>query len=409
MDLDGLTINRIVGMALTPIAPVTAYFAGTAIWVPLVTALLFGAIAFAAGRVAETQRPLVLSLAMIGQCIAFTGAFAGHGWQLDSHMLFFAVLAIVATMGSVPAVVLAVALTAVHHLAFGLLAPMLVYPETGVAAVLLRTTMHAAIVLFEAAVLILSILQTARAKAAMLAAREDLAEAARRAEAAQAEAERTRERAIENALRTREQGKRAALALEQIAATARAATESAAHASALVARTGREGEKSSAVVTSATNAMNAIEQSSVQIGQIVTVIDEIARQTDLLALNAAVESARAGDAGRGFAVVANEVRKLAQRSADAALQIRSLVKASSTRVVEGVGLVDETGRALDRIVAAIAELDAVIGSIATGASEQSRDLTQVTQAITRLDQMAVDDDHTEIPERLPQHTRRQAA
>jgi methyl-accepting chemotaxis protein len=390
-NFDGLAVNRLVAVALAPVAPVVALLVGSNLWVPLAASALFAVLALASARVAPAARPLVLSMSLIGHCISLTAAFAGHAWQLDSHMLFFAVLAIIATMGSVAAVVLAVVITAVHHLAFGLLAPMLVYPETGVVALLARTAMHAVIVVFEAAVLIWTMLQSARAKSEMLAAREALADTVRRAEAAQAEAEQTREQAIIAAARTRAQGQRAAVSLEQIAATARAATESAAHATALVARTGREGEKSSAVVTTATAAMNAIEQSSVQIGQIITVIDEIARQTDLLALNAAVESARAGDAGRGFAVVANEVRKLAQRSADAALQIRSLVAVSSARVVEGVGLVDETGRVLKTIVAAIDELNEVIASIAAGAADQSRDLTQVTQVITRLDQWATTD------------------
>lgn len=384
-NFDGLVVNRIVGIGLVPLAPLTALLAGTDVWLATLPALLFGMIAALSGRVAAPNRPPVLAVALIGQCIAFTGAFAGHAWQLDTHMLFFAVLAIVATMESVAAVVLAVVLTAVHHLAFALLLPMLVYPDSGMIAGLLRTAMHAAIVLLEAAVLILTMLRNARVKAEAAAAREDLALSARTAEEAQAEAEATRERALAAAAHTREQGQRAAIALEQIAATARAASDSAAHATALVARTGREGEKSSAVVADATHAMNAIEQSSVQIGQIITVIDEIARQTDLLALNAAVESARAGEAGRGFAVVANEVRKLAQRSADAAHEIRALVATSSARVVEGVGLVDEAGRALNRIVAAIAELNTVIGSIAAGAADQSRDLTQVTRTITRLE------------------------
>lgn len=378
-------MNRLVSVALAPLAPLAAAAVGSGITVPLSASVLFAVLAILSGRVTATQRHLVLSVALIGHCIALTAAFAGHAWQLDSHMLFFAVLAIIATMGSVAAVVLAVVVTALHHLGFGLLAPMLVYPETELVGLLLRTAMHAAIVLFEAAVLIWTMMQSTRAKAGMLAAREELAATLHRAEAAQSEAEATREQAILAAARTRERGQTAAAALAQIAATARAATESAALAAALVARTGREGEKSSSVVTHATTAMNAIEQSSVQIGQIVTVIDEIARQTDLLALNAAVESARAGEAGRGFAVVANEVRKLAQRSADAAAQIRTLVSTSSARVVEGVGLVDETGRALGRIVAAIGELDQVICDIAQGATDQSRELTQVTQAIARLD------------------------
>lgn len=390
-NFDGLAVNRLVAVALAPLAPVAALLVGSNIWVPLAASALFAALALASVRVATSARPLVMSTVLIGHCVTLTAAFAGHTWQLDSHMLFFAVLAIIATMGSVPAVILAVVLTAVHHLGFGLLVPLLVYPETSVVALLLRTAMHAAIVVFQAAVLIWTMVQSANTRAGMLAAREELAEAARRAEAAQAQAELTRERAIAAATRTREQSHRVAVSLEQIAVTARAATESAAHAAALVARTGKEGERSSAVVSTATFAMNAIEQSSTQIGQIVTVIDEIARQTDLLALNAAVESARAGDAGRGFAVVANEVRKLAHRSADAAQQIRSLVTISSARVVEGVGLVDQTGHVLRNVVAAIDELNEVIASIAAGAADQSRDLTQVAQVITRLDQWATAD------------------
>lgn len=387
-DFDGLAVNRVVTLLLVPLAPVTALILETGVVVPLLAALLFGGLALLSRRVNAKAQPLVLAVAMIGQCIAFTGAFAGHAWQLDSHMLFFAVLAIVATMNSVPAVIMAVAVTAVHHLGLGLTAPLLVYPEGGVTAVILRTAMHAAIVVFEAAVLIWTMRQSNRARAAMQAAREEADRAALEAAALHAEAERNRERAVLAAERTRADGERAAAALEEIAATARAAADSAAHATSLVARTEREGEKSNAVVTSATSAMKAIEHSSIRIGEIVTVIDEIARQTDLLALNAAVESARAGEAGRGFAVVANEVRKLAQRSADAAQQIRELVTTSGKQVVEGVGLVDETGRALQRIVTAIAELNGVIGNIAVGAEEQSRGLSQISMAISHLDDVA---------------------
>ena len=96
--------------------------------------------------------------------------------------------------------------------------------------------------------------------------------------------------------------------------------------------------------------MNSIEKSSGQISQIISVIDEIAFQTNLLALNAGVEAARAGDAGRGFAVVASEVRALAQRSAEAAKEIKALIHASKGHVAEGVDLVGQTGSALTRIV-----------------------------------------------------------
>src|SRR5206468_4479178 len=110
-----------------------------------------------------------------------------------------------------------------------------------------------------------------------------------------------------------------------------------------------DAERSAVVVRGAVDAMNEIEKSSGQISQIIGVIDEIAFQTNLLALNAGVEAARAGDAGKGFAVVAQEVRALAQRSAEAAKEIKSLIQASTGHVASGVGLVGETGKALARI------------------------------------------------------------
>ena len=120
--------------------------------------------------------------------------------------------------------------------------------------------------------------------------------------------------------------------------------------------------------------MDAIAKSSQQIGQIIGVIDEIAFQTNLLALNAGVEAARAGDAGRGFAVVASEVRALAQRSAEAAKEIKGLISASAAQVDSGVKLVAETGKALERIIAQVAEINRVVADIAAGAQEQATGL-----------------------------------
>ena len=124
----------------------------------------------------------------------------------------------------------------------------------------------------------------------------------------------------------------------------------------------RRGE----VVRHTVEAMGGIEKSSQQISQIIGVIDEIAFQTNLLALNAGVEAARAGDAGRGFAVVASEVRALAQRSADAAKEIKGLISTSTAQVAEGVDLVAETGKSLERIMAQVTEINAVVSNIATG-------------------------------------------
>ena len=133
--------------------------------------------------------------------------------------------------------------------------------------------------------------------------------------------------------------------------------------------------------------MTAIDKSSKQIGQIIGVIDEIAFQTNLLALNAGVEAARAGDAGRGFAVVASEVRALAQRSAEAAKEIKGLISASTAQVDQGVVLVGQTGEALERIVSQVVEISGSIAEIAASAQEQSTGLEQVNTAVTEMSQM----------------------
>ncbi|WP_308238302.1 methyl-accepting chemotaxis protein [Phenylobacterium sp. J367] len=148
-----------------------------------------------------------------------------------------------------------------------------------------------------------------------------------------------------------------------------------------------DAERSSEVVRQAVEAMTGIEKSSGQIGQIIGVIDEIAFQTNLLALNAGVEAARAGDAGKGFAVVASEVRALAQRSADAAKEIKTLISASTDQVGQGVTLVGETGEALTRIAAQVADITTVVSEIAASAQEQATGLHQVNTAVNQMDQV----------------------
>ena len=147
-----------------------------------------------------------------------------------------------------------------------------------------------------------------------------------------------------------------------------------------------DAEKSGEIVRRAVEAMGRIEKSSAEIGQIIGVIDEIAFQTNLLALNAGVEAARAGDAGRGFAVVASEVRALAQRSAEAAKEIKGLITTSKTEVGNGVRLVAETGESLSRIVGKVSQINSVVDDIAAGAEEQSTALQQVNTAVNQMDQ-----------------------
>ncbi len=177
-----------------------------------------------------------------------------------------------------------------------------------------------------------------------------------------------------------------AAALEEITATVKNSTVRAQEAGQLVARTRSGAEKSGEVVRRAVAAMEQIEKSSVEINNIIGVIDEIAFQTNLLALNAGVEAARAGDAGKGFAVVAQEVRELAQRSATAAREIKELIGTSSTQVREGVHLVDDTGRALETIVAEVQEINRHVNGIVEAAQEQSSGLQQINTAVNQMDQ-----------------------
>jgi methyl-accepting chemotaxis protein len=178
-----------------------------------------------------------------------------------------------------------------------------------------------------------------------------------------------------------------AAALEQITATVKKTAEGAKHARDVVSAAKVDADKSGEVVRKAMEAMTGIDQSSKQISQIIGVIDEIAFQTNLLALNAGVEAARAGDAGRGFAVVASEVRALAQRSAQAAKEIKGLISTSTAQVDQGVLLVTQTGEALARIVAQVVEINRVIADIAASAQEQATGLQQVNTAVNGMDQV----------------------
>ena len=178
-----------------------------------------------------------------------------------------------------------------------------------------------------------------------------------------------------------------AAALDKITATVRKAAEGATHAREVVANARADAEKGGVVVRKTVEAMAGIEASSRQISQIISVIDEIAFQTNLLALNAGVEAARAGDAGRGFAVVASEVRALAQRSAEAAKEIKSLISASTAQVGQGVSLVAETGKALEGLVAKVADINSVVLEIASGAERQATDLREVNAAVTEMDKV----------------------
>jgi methyl-accepting chemotaxis protein len=178
-----------------------------------------------------------------------------------------------------------------------------------------------------------------------------------------------------------------AAALDELTASVKSAAEGAKSIEEIVLEAQSEAEASSEVVGDAIAAMTEIEKSSDQISQIIGVIDDIAFQTNLLALNAGVEAARAGEAGKGFAVVASEVRALAQRSTDAAKEIKTLISGSTKQVERGVSLVGGAGTALESIAKRVTHITELVRSMAAGTSEQATGLGEINIGVNQLDQV----------------------
>lgn len=178
-----------------------------------------------------------------------------------------------------------------------------------------------------------------------------------------------------------------AAALEEMTTSVKSAAEGARSVENIVNEAKEEAEESGKVVQNAVAAMTEIEGSARYISQIIGVIDDIAFQTNLLALNAGVEAARAGDAGRGFAVVASEVRILAQRSSDAATEIKALIDDSSKQVDRGVDLVGKAGEALTSIVERVGNISHLVSEMAVGSADQSTGLAEINIGVTQLDQV----------------------
>ncbi len=175
--------------------------------------------------------------------------------------------------------------------------------------------------------------------------------------------------------------------MEQISATVKMNAENAKAANDSAGSTQAVADRGGQVVAQAVSAMAKIEESSRKISDIIGVIDEIARQTNLRALNAAVEAARAGEAGRGFAVVAAEVRSLAQRSSQAAKDIKDLITNSNSQVKDGVDLVNKAGNALTQIVESIKTVASIVSEIANASAEQAGGIEQVNKALNQMDEV----------------------
>ena len=177
-----------------------------------------------------------------------------------------------------------------------------------------------------------------------------------------------------------------AASMEELTGTVSQSTDSARQASQLASAASAAAAEGGEVMSRVVGTMDEIAQASQKISNIIGVIDGIAFQTNILALNAAVEAARAGEQGRGFAVVASEVRQLAQRSAEAAREIKAMISASTERVEAGGRLVQTAGRSIHEIVSQVQRMNDLIGEIAAASGEQSKGIAQINEAVNHLDQ-----------------------
>ncbi len=402
-------------------------FVNAAPWTALgVGGVLFG-LSWAAALAFRGGTGSVIAMPVLGMAMTALLIHAARG-QTVAHFAMFSLLAVTLVYRRWEAVVAGAAAIALHHVSFNFLQQwgwgVVCFTEPGLGAVL----EHGAYAAAEAAILVAMAMRAqADARTAIeleqLAARlvgsdgsvsfevvrtpargqatRTLQQALARVEgtllAVRASSDSIHTASVEiasgngNLSQRTEQAaaslQRSASSMEQLTGTVRQSADSAAQANQLAASASGAATRGGAVMQQVVSNMNDIAAASRRIADIIGTIDGIAFQTNILALNAAVEAARAGEQGRGFAVVAGEVRNLAQRSAEAAKEIKSLIGDSVHKVDSGAKLVRDAGTAMDEIVSGVKRVTDIIGEISAAAAEQRSGIEQVNGSVSELEQM----------------------
>jgi len=409
------------------IVPIIALVLGKDAWVATVAMLLVAgaACSMAWSRPEQLSTHLFIAVGMMVAVSLILYLFAGHPWQIDVHMYYFAMLAMVVAFCDWRPILLAAGTVAVHHLTLNYALPAAVFPD---GTSLLRVILHAVIVVAETAVLVWLVYRLTDAFRAVETAMETAEQARDAAAKADAErlrlmqeAERRRQADIDTVAsgldsqtgdvitrmrglteRLTSQSKTAAAAstdangmANEVAGTseeASGAVNTIASSTEELEATAREIGKQLETTTTVTaraadrakasgELVGALARTADEINQIVGLIEDIAAQTNLLALNATIEAARAGDAGKGFAVVANEVKNLASQTTQATEQIGSQVQAVQGRTREAVSAIEE-------IVSTMDEVNATVGTVASAVTEQNATLADVARHVARTAQAA---------------------
>ena len=382
--------------AHVPVLGVMAWLVGTPMFWPMAISSGLAALAALDLRLSARRGQITLACALIAQPALMVGIMANHPWQIDLHMYFFAVMAILSLLASIPALIVATILVAAHHLALNFLLPELVYPG---GSDIWRTVIHAVILASETAGLVWMVFLRQRQEQGIVEQTRRATELADSAEQARLDQEKASDRialafdaageSIEtvkvNSNHVRELTDKiaaganqqtnsvqsASAAVEQMVANVKQSAENAAETEKISKQAAQRANSAGQTVGEAVSAMRTIAE---KIG----IVQEIARQTDLLALNAAVEAARAGEHGKGFAVVASEVRKLAERSQGAALEISELSQQTMT-------VSSEAGALLKELVPEISRTAELVGDISSASRDQSIGTQQIQSAIRELD------------------------